>query len=486
MSQNSSRYLAEIAKNVMLTRGFLPDFSPQIQKELTAIDQPAFNKNVIDLRDKLWVSIDNDDSRDLDQITFAEPIDATTNRVYVAIADVATTVAQQSAIDQHAEHNTTSVYTPAQIFPMLPEKLSTNLTSLNPNEDRLAIVIIFVVDQTGMFSDYSISHAMVHNHAKLAYNATGAWLETNTNPPAVFSSVANLAEQIRLQDKIAQQLKSFRHQHGMLTFDKIETKPVIENGMIVAIKEVQKNHAYELIEYFMITANTVTTRFLKEQDIPILRRIVQTPKRWDRIVEIAKELGGHLPLQPDSKALDAFLSEQRARNPETFSDLSLTIIKLIGKGEYVLQMPTEKPIPHFGLALKDYSHTTAPNRRFPDLITQRILLSRLQNTTLPYTAKELSHLALHCTQKEDDAEKVQRRLIKSAAAMLLSSHVNEFFNGIITGASDKGTWVRLLKPPVEGKVVSGYLGLDVGDRVKVQLVGVDIPNGYIDLKAISR
>ena len=368
---------------------------------------------------------------------------------------------------------------------MLPEKLSTDLTSLNPNQDRLAAVVEITLNDDNSFGDYSIYLAWVHNYAKLNYNTIGEWLDNPSKIVPTIAATPELAEQLRLQDSIAQKIKRFRISQGMLTFGKIEAKAVVKKNAVVEVLEVKPNRARELIEFFMIAANNATTKLLKDKNFPIFRRIVRTPKRWDRIVELAKTHGETLPSTPNAIALEKFLQAQRAANPKTFPDLSLAFIKLIGKGEYVIQLPGQNPIIHFGLSLREYSHSTAPNRRYPDLIAQRLIKAAISNEENPYSISELEALAQHCTEKEDDAEKVQRQMVKSAAAMFLSSQIGKEFDCIVTGASNKGTYVRLFHPPIEGKLVKGFQGVDVGCLFKVKLLGVNIPNGYIDFERIS-
>ena len=479
--------LQGIAHRAMLERGLLPDFSAGVLAQLDKIQTPAGRNGglVRDRRDLLWASIDNDDSLDLDQLTVAEVMPGGKVKIMVAVADVDSLVKEGSAIDEHARHNTTSVYTAAQTFPMLPEKLSTDFTSLNLNEDRLALVIEMVTDADGTLVDSDVYRAYVRNHAKLAYNSVAAWLDGNETVPEAISSVPGLDENLRLQDKVAQSMKDLRHVHGALSLETIEAKPVFDGDQIRALEVEEKNRAKELIEDFMIAANGVTARFLSARNSPSIRRVVRTPKRWERIVEIAAEHKFQLPELPDSKALEEFLVKQKAADPLRFPDLSLTVIKLLGPGEYIAELPEGNVPGHFGLAVKDYAHSTAPNRRYPDLLTQRLLKAALEGKPVPYRKDELDILATHCTEAEDAANKVERRVGKSAAALLLESRIGEQFDSIVTGASEKGTWVRLLTIPVEGKLVQGFEGLDVGDRTHVQLISVDVERGYIDFKKVS-
>lgn len=468
----------------MAQRGFLPHFSPEVLGELAIIegDPPDPTPQVRDLRSLLWASIDNDDSRDLDQLTVAQPLEDGLVKILVAIADVDGLVRKGTAIDDHARVNTTSVYTAGQIFPMLPERLSTDLTSLNDGEDRMSMVIEMVVDPQGEVSASDIYPALVHNRAKLAYNAVGGWLEGDAGLPAAVSSVAGLEENLRLQDEVAQQLKRSRHEHGALDLQTIEARAVFDGDTVADLAADEKNRAKELIEDFMIAANGVTARFLESRGFPALRRVVRSPDRWARIVDLAADLGERLPEEPDARALGRFLVRRRTADPLRFPDLSLAVVKLMGRGEYAVELPGESPIGHFGLAVRDYAHSTAPNRRFPDLITQRLVKAALAGQAVPYGDAELVALARHCTEKENDAEKVERQVSKSAAALLLENRIGERFEGVVSGASPKGTWVRVFAPPVEGRIEQGANGLDVGDRVRVQLIHTDVEQGYIDFR----
>lgn len=479
--------LQKIARRAMLERGLLPDFSPQALAEVDAIRGPATSAADVsrDLRHLLWCSIDNDDSRDLDQLSVAEAMPDNSVKVLVAVADVDALVKKDSAIDEHARQNTTSIYTEAKIFPMLPEKLSTDLTSLNPASERRAIVIEIVIAQDGSLQQSDVYEALVRNQAKLAYNSVAAWLEKTGPMPADIAAVPGLAENIQLQDRVAQQLKLLRHQHGALTLETIEARIVFDDGALREVQSEKKNKAKDIIEDFMIASNGVTARYLDSKKLPSLRRVVRTPKRWDRIMELASEHGFKLPVRPDSKALEAFLTQARTADPVRFPDLSLTVIKLLGAGEYVADFPGTVSDGHFGLAVQDYSHSTAPNRRYPDIITQRLLKAAMHGLSLPYKNDELEELAKHCTQKEDDAKKVERRVRKSAAALLLEHRIGEQFDAIVTGAADKGTWVRLFNPPIEGRLSVGAEGMDVGRRLRVELISTDVERGYIDFKKVN-
>jgi len=478
--------LAQIARRAMQAHGFLTDFSAAAIKELETVqpvDRGAASPG-IDLRHLLWASIDNDDSLDLDQLTVAEALPDKQVKLLVAIADVDALVKKNSAIDAHARQNTTSVYTAGRIFPMLPEKLSTDLTSLNYHEDRPAMVIEMLIGDGGVMQGSTIYRARVLNQAKLAYNSVAAWLEGKGPMPAAVAAVPGLAENIQLQDRVAQQLKALRHAHGALELQTLEARPVFAGDEIQDLRTDERNRAKEVIEDFMVAANGVTARFLHAKKVASLRRMVRSPKRWERIVAIAAQHDFKLPAQPDSKSLGGFLAAQQAADPLRFHDLSLSVIKLLGPGEYVVEAPDEAAPGHFGLAVKDYTHSTAPNRRFPDLITQRILKAALDGSPMSYSRAELAELARHCTERENEANKVERLVAKSAAAMLLSSRIGDRFGAICTGAADKGTWVRIFQPPIEGRLIDGVEGVDVGDRLKVQLVRTDVEKGYIDFKRI--
>ena len=466
----------------MLDRGLEPDFPPAAQAEADHLVSPVSGggAGIRDLRQLFWSSIDNDDSRDLDQIEVAEAQPGNAIRIWVAIADVDALVQLGSAIDRHAKVNTTSVYTAAQIFPMLPEKLSTGLTSLNDGEDRVAIVMEMTVAADGTLAASDVYPAWVHNHCKLAYDALAAWLDGTGPMPPPLAAVPGMDAQIRLQDQAASRLRKLRHEQGALELETIEARPVLVDGKVTDLREDKPNRAKQLIEDFMVAANGVTARFLDQHDFPSLRRVVRTPKRWDRIVELAAGLGAHLPEEPDARALNEFLEQRHQKDPLRFPDLSLSVIKLLGPGEYVADPPGGDPPGHFGLAVKDYTHATAPNRRYPDLITHRLLKAAFGKRPAPYSLDELAELGQHCTQQEDAAQKVERQVRKSAAALLLENRVGETFDAIVTGASDKGTWVRTLHPLVEGRVERGFQGLDVGDRVRVRLLSTDVERGFID------
>ena len=473
----------------MLQRGLLPDFSAEVIAQTNSIAHAAAAASdplLKDLRRLLWASIDNDDSLDLDQLSVAEQLPDGAVKILVAIADVDAIVKKSSPIDDHARTNTTSVYTAAQIFPMLPEKLSTNLTSLADGMERLAIVIEFEVDADGAVGKSDIYRALVLNRAKLAYNSVAAWLDGTAPAPAPITKVPGLDDNLRLQDRVAQAMKARRHQHGALSLETIEARPVFDGDSLADLQADRKNRATELIEDFMIGANGVTARYLEQKGFPALRRVLRSPERWARIVELARDSGGNLPPRPDCRALQEFLEDRRRADPVRFPDLSLSVVKLLGRGEYVVDFPGQPVAGHFGLAVNDYTHSTAPNRRFPDLITQRLLKAALVGTPGPYSSDELNDLAGHCTDQEDNASKVERQVRKSAAALLLESHVGERFDAIVTGASAKGTWVRIDHPAAEGRVVKGFKGFDVGDHVIVDLLSTDVERGFVDFAGVRR
>ena len=478
--------LQNIARRVMIARGLAPEFTPAAMAELEAIGTPAAAvAGTRDLRQLLWCSIDNDDSRDLDQLSVAEARPDGATKILVAIADVSAVVKPGSALDEHARLNTTSVYTTARIFPMLPEKLSTDLTSLNFGADRLALVIEMVFTPAGPLASSAIYPAMVCNHAKLAYNSVAAWLDGTAPAPPAVSAVAGLADNIRLQLRVADQLAALRHAQGALSLETLQTHPVFDGAMLTGLEADTPNSAKRLIEDLMIASNGVTARFLAARKFPSIRRVVRIPKYWDRIVELAAGHHGTLPPAPDGRALEQFLVTAKAANPAGFPELSLSVIKLLGPGEYVLELPDDPVTGHFGLAVRDYSHSTAPNRRFPDVITQRLLKAALAGRPPPYASGELASLAKHCTEQEDAAKKVERQVGKSAAALLLAPSLGKQFDATVTGASDKGIWVRIAQPPVEGKLDSGPAGLRVGDRLRVQLVRTDVEHGFIDFKGVG-
>jgi exoribonuclease-2 len=476
----------------MVEHGFTPDFPEGTDAELTAIlaDQkpPSASENsrdqYRDLRSLLWSSIDNDTSKDLDQIEWAERLPDGRIRVLVGVADVDARVTEGTLIDTHARSETTSVYTGVKVFPMLPPELSEGITSLNENEERAAVVIEYCVDAPGAVTDGKAYRALVRNRAQLAYNSVGAWLENRGAAPPKVASNRDLAAQLKLQDEAAQRLVGSRFQHGALDLETIETHPVMEGTEAVNLARLEKNRATSLIEEFMVAANGVMARTFDDAKIASIRRIVRTPKRWDRIVELAEGMGTTLPAEPDSKALNDFLLDQKRKDPDHFPDLSLAVVKLMGPGEYVLVKPTEADPGHFGLAVQDYTHATAPNRRFPDMVAQRILKALIGNTSQPYSEDNLDAIAKRCTLMEDGARKVEREMQKRIAAVVLHPRIGQVFRAIVTGATEHGTFVRALDPHVEGMLVSGGKGLDVGDRLQARLINTDPARGFIDFAAV--
>jgi exoribonuclease-2 len=474
--------LQTIAKQIMQQHGFEPEFPPQASQQLAGLEahppQVAAGGDVRDLRDLLWSSIDNDTSRDLDQIELADHGSNGDVKVMIGVADVDAFVAKQTPIDQHAALETTTVYTGVRNFPMLPEELSTGVTSLLENQDRLCIVVEFVIDASGQVTSQDMYRAVVRNKAQLQYNSIGGWLEGKLAAPAKVASSNELQAQLKLQDEVAQRLKQHRFQNGALTLDTDEVHPVVLNEKVVDIVQQQRNRATDLIEDFMIAANGIVARRL--ESVSSLRRIVRTPKRWDRIVQLAASKGEKLPAQPDSKALNDVLLRRKAADPDHFADVSLAVIKLIGPGEYVLERPGEVAPGHFGLAVQDYTHSTAPNRRFADMVTQRLLKAMIAGQQNPYSDDELTAIAANCTQKEDAARKVEREMSKRLAAIAMQSRIGEAFDAIVTGVTDSGTFVRVLQPHIEGLLAQGEQGLDVGDKLRAKLIRTDVQKGYID------
>lgn len=474
--------LQTTAKEVMQRYGFEPDFPPQVPQQLADLKahppQIAAGGDIRDLRNLLWSSIDNDSSRDLDQIEVAERASNGDVKIMIGIADVDAFVPKQTAIDQHAAKETTTVYTGIRNFPMFPEELSTGKTSLLESQDCLSVVIEFVVDFTGIVKSPNVYRAVVRNKAQLQYNSVGAWLEGQSPAPPKVAASADLQAQLKLQDQVAQKLKDQRFQHGALNLQTDELHPLVLNDQVVDVVKQQKNRATDLIEDFMVAGNGVVARLLEK--VSSLRRIVRTPERWDRIVQLAATKGGKLPAQPDSKALNDFLQLRKAADPDHFADVSLAVIKLIGPGEYVLERAGEVAPGHFGLAVQDYTHSTAPNRRFADVVTQRLIKALLAGQKNPYSDDELTAIAANCTQKEDAAKKVEREMSKRLAAVAMQHRIGEVFDALVTGATDHGTFVRALQPHIEGLLAQGQQGLDVGDRLRVKLIRTDVQRGYID------
>ena len=473
------------AHQAMLDAGFRPDFPADVLNEMQLLKQGAPKDNgqaLRDLRSLLWSSIDNDSSRDLDQVEYVEKLPGGATRLLVGIADVDTLVPKDSATDRQAAAQTTSVYAGVTTFPMLPGELSTDLTSLVDAQDRVAIVIELHVLESGDVDGHEVYPARLHNRAKLAYSSTGAWLEGRAPMPPAISSVPGMEAQLRLQQETSEQLRGLRKQHGALTFGSVEATPVVENGEVKDLTVHPHNVAEDIIESFMVAANVAMARYLKEKGSLSIRRVVRTPRRWDRIQAIAVQFGAILPSAPDPRALSEFLDQRKAADPLHFPDLSLSVVKLLGPGEYVVEPPGAEHEGHFGLAVADYTHSTAPNRRYADLVTQRLLKAAAAAGPGPYGEADLSRIAAHCTEREDAARKVERLMRKVAAACLLSRRIGEVFDGVITGASPKGTYVRLLKFPAEGRVIRGTQGIDVGDKVQVRLAAVDVAKGFIDFE----
>ena len=293
-------------------------------------------------------------------------------------------------------------------------------------------------------------------------------------------SVAGLDRQLRDQDRVAQALRRARYARGALNFETAQARPIFNDGVLTDMRADERNRAKELIEDFMVASNGVVARYLQRKGRSLLRRVLRSPERWPRIVALAAGVGGRLPAQPDALALSTFLAARRSADPAGFPELSVSVLKLLGAGEYAVELPNQPAAGHFGLAVNEYTHSTAPNRRFPDLITQRLLKAALDEKPAAYTDDELRELAAHCTVQEKNATKVERQVRKAASALLLINRIGQQFNGIVTGASEKGTWVRISEPIAEGKVVRGATGLDVGDRVRVELVDVNPERGFID------
>jgi VacB/RNase II family 3'-5' exoribonuclease len=469
--------LAAAARQEMIDHGFAPDFPAEVQRQVETIGAAPV-AGLRDLRSLLWSSIDNDDSRDLDQIEWAERT-AAGIRILVAIADVDCCVSKGTPIDRYAGAETTTVYAGVRNFPMLPEQLSTNLTSLAENQDRAAVVIEMTIAADGTIAAGSIYPAVVRNRAQLTYNATGPWLEGSAGPPPKIAASEELQAQLKLQDEAARCLAEARHRLGALTFDRIEAEPVFTNGQVSGVAARQSNRAAHLIEDFMIAANETMARTLREAGVSSIRRVVKAPERWPRIVELARGYGEQLPAEPDAGALNTFLQHRQA-DPVHFSDVSLAVLKLMGPGEYILSRPGDPAAGHFGLAAQDYTHSTAPNRRFADLVTQRLLRAHCANTSSPYSDDELDAIARNCTLKEDAARKVQRAMTKRIAAVALQRRIGEKFSAVVTGVTPKGVFVRVLGPPVEGRLMRGEQGLDVGDRLSVTLLRADPRSGFID------
>ena len=471
----------------MSERGLAPEFPASVQQQLSSITGPGreADSRIRDLTALPWCSIDNDDSLDLDQLTACEVLGGGAVKILVAVADVDALVKKGSAIDEHARLNTTSVYTSARVFPMLPERLSTDLTSLNPDQNRLALVTEMIVAADASIEKASVYRATVRNQAKLAYDAVAAWIDGEGALPDAAAAIPGMDVQLRTQDAVAQRLRARRHAQGSLELETFQPRALFEGERVVDIRQQVQNRARQLIEELMIATNEHAARFLASGGSASLRRVVRSPERWLRIAEVARKLGESLPKEPDSRALAAFLARRHKADPVRFPDLSLVIVKLMGSGEYIVEHPGNPPIGHFGLALRDYTHSTAPNRRFPDLITSRMLKTMLAGSPPPYSLAELEALAQHCTEQEDAAQKVERRVRKSEAALLLESHVGQHFDAIVTGRSVSDTWIRIFTPPVEGKLVARVPELEVGQRIRVKLVVTNVERGFIDFVLVD-
>ena len=479
--------LVRIATEAMKERGLEPEFPAGALRELAALTGPGEDPSptIRDLTALPWCSIDNDDSLDLDQLTACGAMGGGAVKIFVAVADVDALVKKNSAIDLHARTNTTSVYTSARIFPMLPERLSTDLTSLNDGQERLALVTEMVVDKDGVVTHSTVHRARVRNQAKLAYDAVAAWIEGEGDLPEAARAVPGMDEQLRTQDAVAQRMRVRRRDQGSLELETFQPRAVFEGERVVDIAQQVQNRARQLIEEFMIATNTCTAQFLAQHGGSALRRVVRSPERWLRIVEVASKYGESLPTTPDSRALEGFLARQRKADPLRFPDLSLVIIKLMGSGEYVVEHPHGEPIGHFGLAVRDYTHSTAPNRRYPDLVSLRMVKALLQSERSPYGAAELEALAEHCTHQEDAAQKVERSVRKSEAALYLQGLVGRKFDAVVTGATDRAIWVRIFVPPAEGMLVGAGTHLDVGQKLRVKLVETNVERGFIDFEQIA-
>ena len=482
--------LHQIAVNAMHARGLLPAFTPEALREAEAAGQASLDRSgaICDLRHLSWFSIDSDDTRDLDQLSVAEPLPNSAVRLWVAVADVDTKVALGGAVDAHAAVNTTSVYTAAGVFPMLPEVLSNDRTSLHEGQERLAVVVEMQVEADGTVSRSTVYRATVLNRARLTYDAVSAWLDGTAPPPPQIGTVPGLDAQVRLHDTLAGQLRQWRQARGALNVSTVSARPVFDaQSQLVDLRADIKNRAKDLIADLMIATNGATARFLVDKGFPSLRRFLQSPRRWDRIAALAASHGLQLPAAPDALALDRFLTARRLADPAGFADLSLAVVKLLGSGEYAAAPAAAdgaNGLGHFGLAVNDYAHSTAPNRRFPDLVTQRLLKAAVAGMAPPYSAEQLGQIARHCTLQEDNASKVERQVLKAAGAWLLHGRIGEEFDALVTGAASKGTFVRINSPLLEGRMVRGFEGLDVGDMLRVKLVAVDAGKSFIDFERI--
>ena len=479
----SSYDLSAAALQTVTDNGFHPTFPPEALAELNALT-PTFVPGAVDLRDMLWSSIDNDTSRDLDQIEVAEQLPDGSIRVFVGIADVDAYVRKGLALDTHAQAETTTVYAQVRTFPMLPEQLSTGLTSLLENEDRAAVVTEYIVGTDGEVTAAKSYAATVRNKAQLTYNGVGPWLDGTAPAPPKVAASPELQAQLKLQNTAAQRLLDARHRLGALSFERMETTPTIVNGQVTGLVADKKNSAGMLIENFMVAANESMARTFVDKKVSSIRRVVSKPERWDRIVELAKRVGGSLPAQPDVKALNEFLLKKKQEDPDHYADLSLSVIKLLGPGQYKMQRPGDDDGGHFSLAAHDYTHSTAPNRRFADVVTQRILKAISAGAPPPYTDDELNTIATHCTEREDAARKVERTMQKRIVAVAMADKVGQTFLAIATGVTPKGTFVRVVDPPMEGRLMQGIEDIDVGDKLEVRLTRTDPARGFIDFAKI--
>lgn len=478
--------LKAIARKAMKKYGFETDFPSSVISQVDALNihtPEETTQNVSDLRHLLWSSIDNSDTMDFDQIEYCERDKDGGILAKVAIADVDAYVPKGSITDMYAGKNTTSVYTGISVFPMLPDHLSKDLSSLMLGKDRLAIVIEFDVRSTGEVHLGKIYRALVRNKAKLVYEEVGAWLEDNGKMPKIVASTNGLEAQLRLQYKASTQLENYRTERGALKLETLEARPIIQKEEVLDFLVVRANPARYIIENLMVAANGVVSRYLKNANIPMIQRVVRTPKDWGEIVSVAKAHGTVLPALPDAKELSIFLAEQKKANPDLFPDLSLTIVKLLGPGEYVMY-DQGNPIGHFCLAVSSYTHSTAPNRRYVDLVIQRLLKAALEKSSSPYNKKELSQIAQRCTKRQKESKKVERFMLKVEATNLLYGKIGQIFEALVTGSSYKGVYARLFSPPVEGRVTRGMKGLKVGQKIRVKLIKLDPEKGYIDFERV--
>jgi exoribonuclease-2 len=464
----------------MIREGFQPDFPPEVLTQAASLHAAdSLDDACQDLRGLFWSSIDNTESRDLDQVEWAESLPGSRLRVLIGVADVDAVLPKSSVTEDHARTNATSVYTGGPVFPMLPERLSTDLSSLTQDADRRALVMEFVVADDGNVVCEDVRAAVVRNKAHLTYDQVAQWLQ---DPARIDPAIR---QQLLLQQEASRRLKAFRKEQGALTFGGVESVPIVVGNDVRGFGLLRENPARDIIESFMIAANVAMARFLRARDSLCLRRVVQTPKRWDRLQALAAELGTTLPAEPDAHALSDFLAQQKQANVEHFPELSLAVLKALGPGEYAVEHPGSEHEGHFGLAVDDYTHSTAPNRRYADLAMQRLLKASLAGAPPPYSETALTELAAHCTEREAAARHVERFMKKVAAAIMLGPQVGRVFDAIVTGVSPKGTFARLLTVPAEGRMVRGEPGLDVGAKIRVRLAGVDAAKGFIDLE-VSR